>query len=58
MERLSRLVKENIGIIILLAIVAGAYAFLRTPHSGLTDDEFSAVMTAGKPVLVELFSNT
>lgn len=58
MGRLLRLLKENIGIIILVAIVAGAYAFLRTPQSDLTDDEFSAVLNAGKPVLVELFSNT
>ncbi len=58
MKRLLRLVKENVGIIILVALVGGAYAFLRTPESDLTDDEFAAVMNAGKPVLVELFSNT
>ncbi len=57
MERLLQLVKDNLGIIILLAIVGGAYAFLRTPQSDITHEEFLAVTTSGNPVLVELFSN-
>jgi hypothetical protein len=52
-------VRENIGLLILAAIVGALYLYLRTPADTVaTEGEFAALFSAGKPVLVELYSNT
>ncbi|MBC7259100.1 MAG: hypothetical protein H5T65_07605 [Chloroflexi bacterium] len=59
MARIARVVKENIGLVILAVILAASYAYLRTPADTVaTEQEFAALFSAGKPVLVELYSNT
>ncbi len=59
MARIARVVKENIGLVILAVILAASYAYLRTPSDTLTTEaELAAIFSAGNPVLVELYSNT
>jgi hypothetical protein len=59
MDRLRKLVRENVGWLILVIIVGGAFLFLRTPGDEVaSEEEFTAILSGGKPVLVELFSNT
>ena len=59
MHRLLQLAKHNLGFLILIAIIGGAYLSLRTPASDIASEEqFAALFTAGRPVLVEFFSNT
>jgi hypothetical protein len=58
-KRLLELAKENLGLLILAAIIGAAFLFLRTPADDVTsEDELAALLHAGKPVLVQLFSNT
>lgn len=59
MTQIARVVKENIGLLILAVILAASYAYLRTPATAVkTEVDFAALFAAGKPVLVELYSNT
>ncbi|MDH7488351.1 MAG: hypothetical protein QHH80_02450 [Anaerolineae bacterium] len=59
MAKIRKVVKENAGLLILAAIVGAMYLYLRTPGDTLaTEAELAAVFSAGKPVLVELYSNT
>ncbi|GAB4403807.1 MAG: hypothetical protein Kow00123_15210 [Anaerolineales bacterium] len=59
MAKIRQVVKENAGLLILAAIVGAMYLYLRTPGDTLaTESELTAVFSAGKPVLVELYSNT
>lgn len=59
MARIARVVKENIGLVILAVILAASYAYLRTPAGAVaTDSQLAEVFAAGRPVLVELYSNT
>jgi len=59
MQKALQLAKENLGLLILIAIIGGAYLFLRTPSSNVASaEQFAALFSEGKPVLVELFTNT
>lgn len=59
MQTVLKLARENLGLLLLVAIVGGLYLFLRTPADDVASEEqLAAVLSAGKPVLVELFSNT
>ena len=45
--------------ILVVAAVAGAYVFLRTPGDDLESTaEFDTLVTAGTPTLLELYTNT
>jgi len=58
-DRIPKVVRENIGLLILAAIVGALYLYLRTPADTVaTEGEFAALFSSGKPVLVELYSNT
>jgi len=59
MQKALQLARENLGFLILIAILGGAYLFLRTPASSVASaEQFAALFREGKPVLVELFTNT
>ena len=52
-------VRENALLIIVLLGIAGAFIFLRTRGTKLESvDELDALLKAGQPVVVEIFSNT
>lgn len=50
--------KGNLGLILVLALIAGAFLLLRTPRSAISADQLNEMLASGRPVLVELFSNT
>jgi hypothetical protein len=58
MKALGRLLKDNVALIVVIAVIVGAFFFLRTPSSNVTTEELSAAIGSGQPVLIELFSNT
>ncbi len=56
---MGNFIKENLPLIAVLFILIAAYFFLRTRPSPVESlDEFNALITGGKPVVVEFFSNT
>lgn len=56
--KIRKVLKENAGLLILAAILGVLYLYLRTPGDTVaTEQEFAALFAAGKPVLVELYSN-
>lgn len=56
---MQRFWRENRLVIIVIAIVAGGYLFLRTPGDQLASmADFDAQVTSGMPTLVEFYSNT
>lgn len=56
---MRRFWRENWLVILVIAVMAGGYIFLRTPGANLAStDEFDAQVTSGTPALVEFYSNT
>lgn len=56
---MKRVLKENWLMILVIGILVGGYAFLRTPGDELASTaEFDAMITEGTPTLVYFFSNT
>lgn len=59
MQCVWRVLRENLGVLVLAAIMGALYLYLRTPATAVkTEADFTALFAAGKPVLVELYSNT
>lgn len=59
MAKIRKVVKENAGLLILAAILGAMYLYLRTPGDTVdTEQELAILFGAGRPVLVELYSNT
>jgi len=56
---MRRLLRENWLVILVVVVMVGGYALLRTPGDDLASTaEFDAVVTDGTPTLVEFYSNT
>ena len=56
---IARFLFDNWLMILVVGAVAGAYLFLRTPGDNLASTaEFDALVTAGTPTLLELYTNT
>ena len=57
-RRLLRLVRENLSLIIIVAVVGGAYLFLRTSESDVQSlAALDEMLAAGRPTLLEFYSN-
>ncbi len=56
---MERLLRENWLVILVVALMVGAYVFLRTPGDNLgSAAEFDALVTDGTPTLINFYSNT
>jgi hypothetical protein len=56
---MKRFWRENWSVVLLIAVMAGGYLFLRTPGDELASTaEFDAQVTGSTPTLVEFYSNT
>lgn len=56
--RLLALLRENLLLIAIVVVIAGAYLFLRTPESDIASIEaLDQQLAAGRPTLLEFFSN-
>jgi len=56
---MKRLLRENWLVILVIAVMAGGYVFLRTPGDNLASTaDFDAIVSDGTPTLVEFYSNT
>ena len=56
---MGRFLAENWAVILVIAVTAGAFIFLRTPGDKLgSSGEFDTLVSSGTPTLVEFFSNT
>ena len=56
---MKRFWRENWSVITVIAVMVGAYVFLRTPGDELAStDSFDALVSDGTPTLVEFYSNT
>lgn len=56
---MGQFVKENLSLIVFFFVLVAAYFLLRTRPSPLgSQEDFSALIANGKPVVVEFFSNT
>lgn len=56
---MKRLLRENWMLVIMVLLIAGGYAFLRTPGDSLASTaEFDAQATDGTPLVVVFYSNT
>ncbi len=56
---MGRFLTENWAVILVIAVMAGAFVFLRTPGDKLAStSEFDTLVSSGTPTLVEFFSNT
>lgn len=56
---MKRLLRENWVLLLVIALAAGGYAFLRTPGDDLGSTvEFNAQATDGTPLFVLFYSNT
>ncbi len=52
-------IRENLPVILVLAILIAAYFLLRNRPSPVGSlEDFNALISGGKPVVVEFFSNT
>lgn len=57
-KRLLPLLRENLLLIIIVALLAGAYLFLRTSESNVASlAALDERLAAGKPTLLEFYSN-
>jgi thioredoxin 1 len=57
-SRLLRLVRENLLLILIVAVIGGAYLFLRTPEGDVTSlAALDEALAAGRPTLLEFYSN-
>jgi hypothetical protein len=51
--------KENLFVLAVLAAIVVAFVVLRTPPSDVqSPEELQVLLAGGRPVLVELYSNT
>ncbi len=58
MDAILQFLKANPLLVIILAL-AGAWFYLRTSSSDIASiDEFGKAVRSGRPVLVQLYSNT
>lgn len=56
---MKRILRENWFVILVIGIMTAGYAFLRTPGDDIASTaEFDAMVTEGRPTLVQFFSNT
>lgn len=56
---MKRFLRENWLVILVIVVMVGGYALLRTPGDDLASTaEFDAMVTDGTPTLVEFYSNT
>lgn len=56
---MGQFIRENLSLIVFVFILVAAYFLLRSRPSPLSSpEEFGALITNGKPVVVEFFSNT
>ena len=56
---MKRFWRENWSVILVIGVLVGGYAFLRTPGDELVSTaEFDAQVTSGAPTLIEFYSNT
>jgi hypothetical protein len=56
---MKRLLRENWLVILVIAVMAGGYVFLRTPGDNLASTaDFDAIVSDGTLTLVEFYSNT
>ncbi len=54
-----QILKDNIALVILIAVLAVAYFFLRNRASDIgSPEEFDSIVSGGQPAVVEFFSNT
>jgi len=57
-SQLRRLLRKNLLLILIVAIIGGAYLFLRTPESDVASlAALDEQLVAGRPTLLEFFSN-
>ncbi len=52
------LARQNWALLLVLGLLIGAWLLLRTPADNLSLETFQAEVRSGRPVVVELFSNT
>jgi hypothetical protein len=58
MERVTEFLGENWITLLVLAGLVAAFVLLRSSPTELADaDEFDAILTNGKPAIVEFYSN-
>jgi hypothetical protein len=58
-NRLPRLLRENLSLIVIVVIIGAAYLVLRTPESDLQSlAALDEALTGGRPTLLEMYSNT
>ncbi len=58
MESIIQYLKANPFLLVILAIAA-VWFYFRTSSSGIASiEEFNKIIRAGKPVVVEIYSNT
>ena len=58
-KRILGLLRENLVFLIALTALAGGYFALRTQSTPVDSlGEFDALISAGKPTVVEFYSNT
>jgi len=59
MARIAAIVRENLFFLAVLMLIAAAFVFLRTEPSAISSAaELQAAANSGKPVIIELYSNT
>jgi hypothetical protein len=57
-HQLSQLVRQNVLLLIVLALIAGGYFLLRTSPSDIASVEaLEASLRRGQPTLIEFYSN-
>jgi len=58
-NRLLRLLRENLSLIVIVVIIGAAYLVLRTPESDLQSlAALDEALAGGRPTLLEMYSNT
>jgi hypothetical protein len=59
MDRVKTFMGDNWLFLLFLIVIGSAFVFLRSSPTALADEgEFDAILTNGKPGIVEFFSNT
>jgi len=57
-KRLLLIARENWLLLVIIGLIAGGYAFLRTPESDVaTLEMLDAQIASGRPTLLEFYSN-
>ena len=58
-EQILRFLRENTVFLLVLTVLVGLYFTLRTKGTKLASlEEFEALISTGKPTVVEFYSNT